>query len=240
MYHILLVEDTEASYLIAKRALAKPEIDLKWCQTIAEAIKDIDHREEPIDLVLLDLLLPDGDGLTVLNHIQNIEELREVPVLLLTSKEDLASKISTFSLGAEDYLIKPINPIELWARVETRLKKSMARKKNRDVIKRGGLIINIPLMQVTAQKGEDRSKIELTGKEFRILAFLAQNENYVFTRTQLVKAIWGEATHVVERTVDSHICGLRRKLGEHAFHVENISGAGYRFVGKPTSVMKSS
>lgn len=232
MYNILLVEDSETCHYVANRALSKPDIELTWNQSIQQAIQTLDSHKTDFDLVLLDLVLADGDGLTVLNHMQGSEELRDIPVLLLTSKEDLASKVSAFSMGADDYLTKPIHAAELWVRVETRLRKSILRKKPRDIIKRGNISINISLMRVTIQENGVNRDGELTSKEFKILAYLMQNENRLFTRGQLVKAIWGKATHVIERTVDSHVCGLRRKLGNQAHYIENIPGAGYRFIDR--------
>ena len=232
LYQVLLAEDSPACQLIVRHALDKSEIELTVSPTMAEALAVIDQRGQALSLVILDLNLPDGDGLAILNSLQTDERTLEIPVILLTNKSDLASKVSAFSLGAEDYLIKPIDPIELWIRVKTRLKKIQTRKKHVEHIRRGDLTINMPLMRVSIPDSGGPKDLELTGKEFKILAYLAQNENQIYSRSQLVQAIWGDATHVIERTIDSHICGLRRKLGALAFHVENVQGAGYRFVSK--------
>lgn len=229
MYRILLVEDSAPCYTVASRALAKPEVEITWAKTVSEALGTIEQNGHSIDLVLLDLMLPDGDGLAVLDHLQNQDAFREIPVLLLTGKEDLASKVSAFSLGADDYITKPINPMELWARVEGRLRKNADRKGKTDHIKRGDLVIDLPILKASLRHGNELRDLDLTAKEFKILVALVKNEAKVLGRADLVKAVWGDSTHVISRTVDSHICGLRRKLGAHAHYIENIPGTGYRF-----------
>lgn len=230
MYNVLLVEDSDTCRLVASRALAGLDINLVSAVTLAEAESHI--RKGNFDLVLLDLVLPDGDGLSLLNALQSDPTAQEMPVLLLTTKDDLASKVSAFSLGADDYLIKPINPIELKARVEMRLRKLVNKKREGRVLKLGGLRLNIPMLKASLLREDNEVSVDLTAKEFKILAFLAQNPDQVFSRAQLMKAIWGNSTHVIDRTVDSHVCGLRKKIRPYSEYIECIPTAGYRLCVK--------
>lgn len=230
MFNILLVEDSDTCRLVATRALNSNEVEITSTSTVTDALSLL--RKKTFDMFLLDLVLPDGDGLDILNVLQTNESLKSKPVLLLTQKEDLASKVSAFSLGADDYLIKPVNPIELRARVEMHLRKLSSNRKELETLKKGALTINIPMMKVSLAKNGLDESIELTSKEFKILTYLAQNEGKVFTRAELVKAIWGEGTHVVDRTVDSHVCGLRKKIEPFSEYVESIPGSGYRLLVK--------
>lgn len=226
MTKVLLVEDSESCHLLVTRALASDAINLDWVKSIGEAKNFLTERTA-IDLILLDLLLPDGDGISLLHDLRDSESFRFVPIMLLTGKEDLATKIAAFDLSADDYLVKPIDPRELRARVKMRIRKCQQQNHASEILKRGDLRIDLRLMRVYA--GDSQIPIELTAKEFKILTILAQRENVIFSRTELIKAVWGSQTHVIERTVDSHVCGVRKKLGEHSYHIENVPGLGYRF-----------
>lgn len=230
MHHVLLIEDSAECQLIAKRALAGPDIQLHMAPTLKEGKVRLYATDQPqVDLILLDLGLPDGDGLSLLDELITERETDQIPVFLLTAKKELTLKVTAFNLGAEDYLVKPMNPIELKARVEMRLRKVASKRSTPTLLRKGDLILNTALLKASIRQGEKERSIDLTTKEFRILSYLAQNENEVYTRAQLVNAIWGESVHVLDRTVDSHICGLRRKLKDHAHYIECVPGAGYRF-----------
>ncbi|NJL24672.1 MAG: response regulator transcription factor [Calothrix sp. SM1_5_4] len=226
MHNILLVEDSEECRLIVNKTLNHPELTIVNAVTMTEALSHLQKGSIRFDLVLLDLGLPDGNGLDLLSFLQ--EDNLDIPVYLMTSKEDLASKVSAFSLGAEDYLTKPVNPIELRARVEMRLRKNAKQKHKAETFRRGSLLVNVPMMKVSVVDGTSERAISLTAKEFRILTFLLQHEGRVYSRGQLLEALWGDNTHVIERTIDSHICGLRKKLGKVGHYIENVPGAGYR------------
>lgn len=224
-YRILLVEDSDSSIKVVESALSDLGADLTVARTIDEARRATVGK--PYDLILLDLLLPDGQGLSLLETWRTTADLRNVPVLLLTGREDVELKVNAFALGAEDYIVKPVNPRELQARVTARLRKLAS--KPSDVLRRGRLSLHFTLMKALVLENGTETPVELTSKEFRLVATLAQNEGQIFSRTQLVRAIWGDDMHVVNRTVDSHICGARRKLGAAGDYIESVTGAGYRF-----------
>lgn len=229
MFHVLLIEDSMECQLVTKRALAGSGIDLTCASTLIEAltcISDISRR--PIDLILLDRCLPDGDGMTVLEELHMLNLSPSPSVFLLTSTGEISSKVTAFGLGAEDYLVKPVNPLELRARIER-----MHKKKNHkwaQTLVKGELFLDLALMRAFIVSAQGREQLDLTGKQFKILLFLAQNEGKAFVRHDLVKAVWGESLHILDRTVDSHIYGLRKKLMHLSHYIECIPHLGYRFV----------
>ncbi len=225
MSRILLVEDLQEYQILVKRALNNFEVHIVGtCREALITLKD----EPPFDLIILDSSLPDGEGLYILEQIHH-RFGDTVPVFFLTSNMNLDAKITAFHLGAEDYLIKPITGAELRARVEMRLKKNQKQKTMATKLVKGALTLDLALLRANIQEGSNSNALPLTAKEFKILALLAQNENQVFSRQELVEHIWGPDVHIQQRTVDSHIFGLRRKLGTHAAAVECIPHVGYRF-----------
>lgn len=232
MHRILFVEDSVSSQQAVQAVLNSSDFDLVCAPTFQSAMDATLAATNAFDLILLDLSLPDGDGLQLLRKWRESERFRDTPILLLTGTEDVETKVTAFSLGAEDYMVKPVSPRELKARVELRLRKADDRKAPSDTLTRGRLTLNFPLMRATLNENGADITLELTSKEFRLVATLAQNEGRTFTRAQLVKEIWGKDMHVVNRTVDSHICGARRKLRSAGQYIQSITGTGYRFVIK--------
>lgn len=234
MARILSVEDSEDYQMFIAQALEPLEFEITKSYDVKNALKAIDGAErDPIDLVILDIMLPDGDAFMVMRDMQEHAWTKGTPVLLLTGLNDLKAKLSAFDLGAEDYLLKPIDPQELRARVQMRLRKHSSRPGSS--LRAGGIVLNPAEMSVHTDDPKP-GKIELTGKEFKILSFLMQNQGKIFSRLQLVKAIWGEKVHVLDRTVDSHICGIRRRLGDRAGCLESLPNEGYRFNPAATAV----
>jgi DNA-binding response OmpR family regulator len=227
MSKILLVEDSKSSQHLVRAALESADIEMTVSGTLTDGLNQASQTN--FDLILLDLSLPDGEGLTLLREIQARASNERIPVLLLTGKEDLQSKVAAFTLGAEDYLVKPVDPVELRARVEMRLRKARESKPVGEVIKRGPFTLNFSQMRATIVEQDREHVIDFTTKEYKIVATLARHENQIFTRQQLVEAIWGENMHVVDRTVDSHICGARRKMGPAGRYIQSVTGEGYRF-----------
>lgn len=225
MHRVLLVEDSESSHKVVESALSQSGVQLTIAKTFEEASK-LTADKADFHLILLDLGLPDGEGMTLMDRWQASPKFRRTPVLMLTGKEDVESKERAFSLGADDYIVKPVSPRELKARVEARLRKISGPG---EVLRRGRLALHFPMMRATVDENGTENQVDLTAKEFRLVATLAQNEGQIFSRTQLVKAIWGREMDVVARTVDSHICGARRKLGPAGDYIQSVTGAGYRF-----------
>jgi two-component system phosphate regulon response regulator PhoB/two-component system alkaline phosphatase synthesis response regulator PhoP len=177
------------------------------------------------DLVLLDLMLPDTDGLEICKHLRRKVEWASIPVIMVTAKGEETDKILGLELGADDYVTKPFSAKELVARVKSVIRRTRGpvETKRLEVDKR--LIIDLDKHEVLV-KGR---KVELTSTEFRILRLLASRKGSVFTRDQILDYLWGHEKIVVDRTIDVHIRNLREKLGPEAAElVKNIRGVGYK------------
>jgi DNA-binding response OmpR family regulator len=180
------------------------------------------QREKP-DLILLDLMLPDVDGLDVCRYLRKNEGLVHIPVIMLTARGDESDKILGLELGADDYLTKPFSVKELIARIHAVLRRKAQRETVRQIVL-GPLQIDLDKHEV-AREGK---RIELTATEFKILELLASRRGRVFTRDQILDHLWGHEKAVVDRTVDVHIRNLREKLGPAGSLIRNVRGVGYK------------
>ncbi len=229
MVSVLVVEDAPEFQIMIQRTLSQSGYRVTCVSTAAEAIRELELQS--FDLVLLDIVLPDGDGYRVCSRMQNDERLRSVPVFFLTGRTDVYDKVMAFSLGADDYIVKPFDPVELRARVDARLAKRRLQQTVEDCIQKGDLKINLASQKATVvQKEGVETDLRLTPAEFKLLGFLARNEGKVCSRTQLLSAVWGRDVHVLDHNVYTHICALRRKLASKTSHIESVPRMGYRFV----------
>jgi two-component system phosphate regulon response regulator PhoB/two-component system alkaline phosphatase synthesis response regulator PhoP len=177
------------------------------------------------DLVLLDLMLPDIDGLEVCKLLRRKEEWASIPVIMVTAKGDESDKILGLELGADDYVTKPFSAKELVARVKSVLRRQKAPAEGKKLQVGDRLTIDLEKHEVSvAGHG-----IELTSTEFKILRLLASKIGWVFTRDQILDHLWGHEKIVLDRTIDVHIRNLREKLGPQAADlIKNIRGVGYK------------
>ncbi|MCM8769865.1 MAG: response regulator transcription factor [Candidatus Omnitrophica bacterium] len=176
------------------------------------------------DLVILDLMLPDMDGLDVCRFLKNDPRWATIPVLMLTAKATETDKVVGLEVGADDYVIKPFSPLELVARVKALLRRATLSTKEK-IIRLGNLLtLNVDQYQVTVQG----KQIHLTASEFRILQLLASSPGRVFTRKQILDFLWGQEKAVIDRTVDVHIMNLREKLGVAGSKIKGVRGIGYK------------
>lgn len=183
------------------------------------------EREIP-ELVLLDVMLPEEDGLSVLTAIRSLPGTRDVPVIMLTAKGTEFDKVTAFDLGADDYVTKPFGVMELVARVKALLRRA-ARSTDEtesDELSVGHLSVSTSRHEVTVGGKE----ITLTYKEFELLVFLLENRGVVLTRDRILREVWGYEFDGENRTVDVHIRTLRQKLGDEADVIETIRGVGYK------------
>jgi two-component system phosphate regulon response regulator PhoB/two-component system alkaline phosphatase synthesis response regulator PhoP len=176
------------------------------------------------DLIILDLMLPDADGLDVCKMLRKSDSCSQVPIIMLTAKGEETDRILGLELGADDYVTKPFSPRELVARVKAVLR--------REVKPEEGEIQNIAgILKIDPGKHEVKLKgkiIDLTSTEFRILQLLASKKGWVFSRDQILDYLWGQEKAVLDRTIDVHIKHLREKLGEAAYLIKNIRSVGYK------------
>jgi DNA-binding response OmpR family regulator len=180
--------------------------------------------EKP-DLVVLDLGLPGMDGLDVCRSIRQTSNL---PIIMLTARDEETDKLVGLELGADDYITKPFSPKELVARVRSVLRRSELAQEEREVIRVGDVTLDLPRMQVTIGDEE----IELTATEFQLLQTLASQPGRIFTRSQLLNAVHGVAIESYERAIDAHIKNIRRKLEpvpHEPRYIQTVYGVGYRF-----------
>ena len=178
------------------------------------------------DLILLDVMLPDEDGLQILAKLHANAATSKIPVIMLTAKETEFDKVKGLDLGADDYVVKPFGMSELAARVRARLRR-ISPKADTDVMTAGPLTLDHRAHTVR-MSGE---LIPLTMKEYDLLKILMENAGRAFTREQLLDRVWDYSYEGGTRTVDVHIQTLRAKLGEHAHMIETVRGVGYRFGG---------
>lgn len=167
-------------------------------------------------------MLPDLNGYEVAERIRKIEN---VPIIMLSAKSQEADKLKGFELGIVDYVTKPFSPRELMARIKVNLNKVLEEKQNRDKYTFEGVTIDRTAKKVFVNEKE----IELTIKEYELLNFLTQNKNVLFSREQILDKVWGIDFFGTDRTVDTHIKSLRKKIGKYRGHIVTLRGAGYRF-----------
>lgn len=187
------------------------------------------EKQKP-DLVLLDIMLPEEDGIQILQKLRQREDTKKLPVIMLTAKGSEYDKVMGLESGADDYVSKPFGMMELLARVKALLRRTedlRPAQENRYVI--GDLTVNQKRHEVLV-KGE---AVTLTKKEFDMLCYLLENKGMVLTRDQLLNQIWGYDFDGENRTVDVHIRTLRQKLGDCGTYIETIRGIGYKIGGNP-------
>ena len=202
----------------------------------ASSVGSLDEANEKLkskkfDLILLDLMLPDGSGLDLCKKIKSNSETEATPIIILTAKDDEVDKVVGFELGADDYVTKPFSVRELILRVKAILKRSDTKTKEIVEVERqfGDLKIDVDSHEVHV----DSQLIELTALEFRLLKELVDKRGRVQSRDQLLSEVWGYNAEVTTRTVDTHIKRLREKLGSMGKYVQTIRGVGYKFSRTP-------
>jgi len=181
-------------------------------------------KKEVPDLLILDLMLPDADGIEICKRLKNDEKHRMIPIIMLTAKAEETDKIIGLELGADDYVTKPFSPKELVSRVKAVLRR--VEKREETALLRVGDFLEIDSQRYTvAVYGE---KIELTITEFRILQLLASKPGWVFSRDNILEWLWGSEKYVIDRTIDVHIRHLRQKLGTYGQIIKNVRSVGYK------------
>jgi DNA-binding response OmpR family regulator len=217
---ILIVEDERNIASFVAMYLKKERYQVEIARDGGEALAKADSLKP--ELIVLDLMLPDMDGLEVCRQIRAGSD---VPILMLTARDDDVDKIVGLEVGADDYLTKPFNPRELVARIKSILRRSTqtARKPQEAVLEHGGVRIDAGRREVTVS-GE---QVQLAPKEFDLLWELLDHRGLVLTRDQLLERVWGYTFAGDTRTVDVHVRQLRRKLGDDC-PVATVWGVGYK------------
>jgi two-component system alkaline phosphatase synthesis response regulator PhoP len=221
--NILVVEDEEDILELVRYNLNKDGYRVTGVLTGEEGLKAA--RFQPPDLIILDLMLPGMDGLTVCRELKQDARTRDLPIIILTAKGEEADIVAGLELGADDYVTKPFSPRVLLARLRAVLRRRRAEPAGeRDVLEIHQMVIHPGRHEVLVQG----QPVDLTVTEFRLLSLLARRPGWVFTRSQIVQGVQGEDYAVTERAVDVQIVGLRKKLGPAGQYIETVRGVGYR------------
>ncbi|OGV62405.1 MAG: DNA-binding response regulator [Lentisphaerae bacterium RIFOXYA12_FULL_48_11] len=221
---ILVVEDDEDIMELISFNLKKEGYFVVKAFTGEEALKQAQAASP--DIVLLDVMLPEIDGLEVCRNLKSGEKTKNIPVIMVTAKGEESDVVAGLELGAEDYVVKPFRPKELVARVRAVLRrKSQSQDPAPEIIKIDELQIDVKRREVLVKN----KPVDLTYTEFQILYFLAQKPGWVFSRYQIVDAVRGSDYPVTDRSVDVQVVGLRKKLGKSGDRIETVRGVGYRF-----------
>jgi DNA-binding response OmpR family regulator len=222
MKKIVLIEDDADLYSLIQYNLEKEGFTMAGAQTGKGAI-DLCRRERP-DLIILDIMLPDSDGLEICRAIRNHSELAAVPVIFLTARASETDRIVGLELGANDYIVKPFFIRELIARIKIHFRGQPPATK---ILRSGELELDRARCRVHLNSTE----VTLTATEFRLLEFLMSRPGVVFSREQLLDAVWGHDRAVTDRTVDVYILRLRQKIeaAEESTFIRSVRGFGYSF-----------
>ena len=178
----------------------------------------------PPDMILLDLMLPDYDGLELCKMLKKDEKYGQIPVIMLTARNEEMDKVLGLEIGADDYITKPFSPREMLARIKAVLRRD-------DKVAKSNLIEIGDILEIDLQKYEvflNKQKIDLTTTEFKILRLLSEKKGWVYSRESILEFLGVQEKGVLDRTVDVHIKNLREKLGDASKFIKNIRGVGYK------------
>lgn len=222
---LAFVEDDEDIRLLVSETLKKEHFRVKGFQDARSFLAFL-GKETP-DLVLLDIMLPDADGLDLCRKLRADRKYASVAVVMLTARAEEIDRVLGLEMGADDYVSKPFSPRELVARVKAVLRRySKAAAEPNRIDAGGGLAVNLDTFEASLAG----KKLELTQSEFRILQLFASRIGWVFGREKILDALWGEEKNVTDRSVDVHVKNLRDKLGAAGRRIITVRGVGYKMV----------
>jgi DNA-binding response OmpR family regulator len=216
--HVLIVDDERAIRRLLRMYLTDAGFTVAEAADGPAAVEQV--RRGGIDLVLLDLMLPEMDGFTV---VRRLRETAQVPVIMVTARTDETNRVTGLELGADDYVVKPFSPVEVVARVKAVMRRVHAPPDPHRTLRAGPAELEPASRRVTLAGRE----VELTRLEFDLLAELAAHPRVVYTRDRLLEKVWGYQSAVGGKTVDVHVANLRRKLGDD-IGIVAVRGVGYK------------
>jgi two-component system phosphate regulon response regulator PhoB len=223
---ILVVDDEPDALELIQYNLQAAGYDVVTAADGEEALEKA--RATPPALIILDVMLPEVDGLEVCKALRRDPTTASIPIVMLTAKAAEIDRVLGLELGADDYVTKPFSPRELVLRVKSLLRRRLPAESEPQTFDFGGLKIDIPRHEVSvAGKG-----VDLTATEFKLLTVLAERRGRVQSREALLRDVWEYDSLIDTRTVDTHMRRLREKLGDAARYLDTVRGVGYRFVDK--------
>ena len=217
MVHLLLVEDDDSIAEPLAEGLRREGFEVERAATGAAAL-----AAEPVDLVLLDLRLPDIDGFTVCRELRSRSE---VPIIIVSARGEEVDRVVGLELGADDYIVKPFGLREVVARIRAVTRRTSGGRESPDEVVAGAVRIDLRAHRVTVHGSE----VQLTGKEFDLLTVLARDAGAVVDRERILREVWHTTWYGSSKTVDVHVAALRRKLGDPRL-IETVRGIGLRLV----------
>jgi len=221
---ILVVDDEQDAVDLVAYNLRQAGFQVVTAPDGAEALDKV-HKHQP-DLIVLDVMMPELDGLEVCKLLRRDSATAGIPILMLTAKATEVDRILGLELGADDYVTKPFSPRALVLRVRKLLARGKPAETRNERMVFGDLTIDIPRHSVSWKGG----LLDLTATEFKLLTTLAERRGRVQSRDQLLRDVWGYESMIDTRTVDTHMRRLREKLGPAARHLDTVRGVGYRFL----------
>ncbi len=219
---VYLLEDDESIRELVCYSLSKTGNEAKGFSLPSlffEAVKI-----SPPDLIILDVMLPEEDGFSVLTKLRCTPETENIPIIMLTAKDSEFDKVTALDAGADDYVTKPFGVMELMARVKAHLRRATKREATDKCYSFCGVTVSTLRHEVLTDEGP----ISLTYKEFELLCLLLEHKGVVLNRDQILRDVWGYEFNGENRTVDVHVRTLRRKLGEYGDAIETVRGVGYK------------
>lgn len=220
---ILIVEDDKHISKLVKFNLEKADYECTVAISGEKALGILD--DQPVDLMILDIMLPGMDGFEICRTIKQKEKLKNIPIIMLTAKGEEVDRIVGLELGADDYMVKPFSPRELVLRVKAILKRGKSESVKKDILMAEGVAVDIPKHKVTVKD----KPVDLTQMEFKLLVTLVERRGRVQTRERLLSDVWDMDSNIDTRTIDTHVKRLREKLGKAGSFIETVRGLGYKF-----------
>ena len=230
MARILIVEDEKDIRDVILFNLKQAGHDVLVAARGDEALAQLAQADR-LDLVILDVMLPDTSGVEICRSMRKTPEHAQTPVLMLTARGEEIDRVVGFEVGADDYVVKPFSMRELLLRVQAVLRRTNSVQSVSSVIEYGGIKIDREAHRVWV----DGEEVELTALEFRLLVTFYERRNRVQSRGTLLDDVWGLSPDLSTRTVDTHVKRLREKLGPRGEYIETVRGVGYRFTAQPES-----
>ncbi len=226
--NILVVEDDRDIRELVCQSLAQNDFRTVGCRDVQEAKKALKTLDP--DCLVVDWMLPDGSGVELIRWLRRKQRYRQTPVLMLTARAQESDMITGLDSGADDYLTKPMSLRELNARVKALLRRPAVYQEELDRLQAGPLLLNLQTHEVLVNE----MPVNLTKTEFKLLKLLVENPKKVFSRNQILDAVWGLNAYLGDRTVDVHVLRLRKLLKPHGVDqmIKTIRGTGYRFSQK--------
>ena len=218
---IYLVEDDESIRELVVYTLKSQGLDAKGFERPSLFWKELE-KQVP-SLILLDVMLPEEDGISILKKLRTRPDTRKLPIIMLTARSEERDELLGFELGVDEYISKPFSPKILVARVEAILRRSNGG--SQDVIDVGGIHIDKTAHQVSV----DGKSVDLSYKEFELMTYFAENQGIALSREKILNNVWNYDYFGDARTIDTHVKKLRSKLGEKGEYIKTIWGMGYKF-----------